>query len=274
MHVAAAAAARALSARAEGRPVPTELRAEAAAVKEQAELEDVKTAALTTHVDDEYARAGEEDPRVFLTTSRNPSTRLVAFAKELKLVFPGAVRVNRGAQVVGEMVEGCRSSGFTDIVIVHEHRGEPDGLVVCHLPFGPTAYFGLMNCVARHDIRDTALGTVSEAFPLLVLDGFSSSLGGRVANILKYLFPVPKEESTRVITLANQQDFISFRHHVFEKPRGAKSVVLKEVGPRFELRLFQIKLGTMDQAEAEVEWALRPYMRSGKKLKLSAKVAA
>ena len=78
--------------------------------------------------------------------------------------------------------------------------------------------------------------------------------------------------SKRVITLANQADFISFRHHVFEKPRGAKSVSLKEVGPRFELRLFQIKLGTMDQQEAEVEWALRPYMRSGKKLKLSAPV--
>ena len=78
--------------------MPTELRAEAAAVRAEAGLEDVKTAALTTHADDEYARAGEEDPRVFLTTSRNPSTRLVAFAKELKLVFPNAVRVNRGAQ--------------------------------------------------------------------------------------------------------------------------------------------------------------------------------
>ena len=68
-------------------------------MRDEAGLEDVKTAVLTTHEDDEYARAGEEDPRVFLTTSRNPSTRLVAFAKELKLVFPNAVRVNRGAQV-------------------------------------------------------------------------------------------------------------------------------------------------------------------------------
>ena len=75
--------------------------------------------------------------------------------------------------------------------------------------------------------------------------------------------------SKRVITLANQSDFISFRHHVFEKPRGAKSVELKEVGPRFEMRLFQIKLGTMEQQEAESEWSLRPYMRSGKKAKLS-----
>ena len=30
-------------------------------------------------------------------------------------------------------------------------------------------------------------------------------------NILKYLFPVPKEDSKRVMTFANTKDFISFR---------------------------------------------------------------
>jgi rRNA maturation protein Rpf1 len=206
--------------RADGKPIPTELKGEEAALREQASLEDVRTAALTTHVDDEYARAGEEDPRILLTTSRNPSTRLTAFAKELKLVFPNTTRLNRGAQVMGELVESCRTGGYSDIVIVHEHRGEPDGLVVCHLPFGalpltlylpplsltplalsltrsvgPTAYFGLMNCVARHDIKDTQLGTVSEAYPHIILEGFSSALGTRVNNILKHLFPVPKDDT-------------------------------------------------------------------------------
>ena len=30
-------------------------------------------------------------------------------------------------------------------------------------------------------------------------------------NVLKYLFPVPKADSKRVITFANQEDYISFR---------------------------------------------------------------
>lgn len=50
-------------------------------------------------------------------------------------------------QVLPELVETCRSHGMTDIIMVHEHRGEPDGLVVSHLPYGPTAYFGLFNVV-------------------------------------------------------------------------------------------------------------------------------
>ena len=38
---------------------------------------------------------------------------------------------------------------------------------------------------------------------------------------------------------------------------------------RFEMKLYQIKLGTMDQAHAENEWVIRAYMRSSKKAKLS-----
>ena len=59
--------------------------------------------------------------------------------------------------------------------------------------------------VLRHDIGDKRqVGTVSEAFPHLIFENFTSKLGSRVANMLKYLFPVPKQDSKRVITLANQ----------------------------------------------------------------------
>lgn len=53
-------------------------------------------------------------------------------------------------QVISEIVESCRSHEITDLILVHEHRGQPDGLIVCHLPLGPTAYFGLLNVVSVH----------------------------------------------------------------------------------------------------------------------------
>ena len=33
-----------------------------------------------------------------------------------------------------------------------------------------------------------------------------------------------QEDSKRVVSWPNQADFISFRHHTYEAPRGAKSV--------------------------------------------------
>ena len=84
---------------AEGKPIPTELRKSEPKLRKAVELEDDNTAGPRTHIDDEYARAGERDPKILLTTSRDPSSRLVQFAKELKYVFPNSVRVNRGSMV-------------------------------------------------------------------------------------------------------------------------------------------------------------------------------
>jgi U3 small nucleolar ribonucleoprotein protein IMP4 len=80
---------------------------------------------------------------------------------------------------------------------------------------------------------------------------------------------VPKPDSKRVITFANNQDFLSFRHHVFKKTMiGSREIELQECGPRFELQLYQIKLGTLEQKEAENEWVLRPYMNTAKKCRV------
>ncbi|KAI4370907.1 hypothetical protein MLD38_019203 [Melastoma candidum] len=260
----------------EGKPIPTELRNEEAALRQEIDLEDKNTAVPRNHIDDEYASATERDPKILLTTSRNPSAPLTQFVKELKIVFPNAVRVNRGSQVISEIIEACRANDYTDVILVHEHRGVPDGLIISHLPFGPTAYFGLLNVVTRHDIKDKkAIGTMPEAYPHLILDNFSTKLGERTANILKHLFPVPKPDTKRIVTFANQSDYISFRHHLYDRqnnnPRvkygNPKSIDLKEIGPRFELRLYQIKLGTVDQSEAQIEWVIRPYMNTSKKRK-------
>ena len=98
------------------------------------------------HVDDEYAWAGVEDPKVVVTTSHSPSSRLKQFVKvksrvahcelkclsckhhvlqELRLMMPNAQRMNRGSFVISQLVHACKSNNVTDLIIVHEHRGEP-----------------------------------------------------------------------------------------------------------------------------------------------------
>ncbi|CAG8518296.1 7042_t:CDS:2 [Scutellospora calospora] len=245
----------------EGNLIPTELRQEAAKLQKDLNFDEAQTAP-STHIDDEYARAGIYDPKVLITTSRDPSSRLAQFAKEVRLIIPNSQRINRGNYVIKDMVDACRANEITDLIILHEHRGEPDGMIICHFPYGPTAYFSLHNVVLRHDIQDE--GTVSQVYPHLIFHNFNSNLGRRVTSILKYLFPVPKDDSKRVLTFANESDFISFRHHVYVKINN-KEVQLVEVGPRFEIRIYEIKLGTVDLKAADTEWVLRPYHRTAKK---------
>lgn len=55
--------------------------------------------------------------------------------------------------------------------------------------------------VLRHDIGEKRkVGTISEALPHLIFENFSSQLGQRVSNILKYLFPAPKVRLVCCIT--------------------------------------------------------------------------
>ncbi|CAG8719002.1 19371_t:CDS:2, partial [Gigaspora rosea] len=245
----------------EGNPIPAELRYEATKLQKDLNFDEAQTEP-SSHIDDEYARAGIYDPKVLITTSRDPSSRLAQFAKEMRLIIPNSQRINRGNYVIKDMVDACRANEVTDLIILHEHRGEPDGMVICHFPYGPTAYFSLHNVVLRHDIQDE--GTVSQVYPHLIFHNFNSNLGRRVTSILKYLFPVPKDDSKRVLTFANENDYISFRHHVYVKINN-KEVQLAEVGPRFEMRIYEIKLGTVDLKAADTEWVLRPYHRTAKK---------
>lgn len=213
-------------------------------------------------LDDEYLNATLQDPKVMVTTSRDPSDSLRRFMKELSLIFPGSHRVNRGKTSNDDLLKTATDLGYTDLVIVNEVRGIPSTLIVNHLPFGPTAMFTMYNVVTRHetDIQEK----VKEAKPHLIFHNFKTKTGKRVATILKHLFPVPKPDTKRIMTFSNDNDFISFRHHIYKKESG--KVLLNEIGPRFELSLVKITLGNFNQENAEIEWVLRPFMNTaGKK---------
>lgn len=253
--------------------IPTDLRKEALRLQEALDWQDEGPKKAIeigteeggtdgTHRDDEYRWAGVKDPKIMITTSRDPSSKLKIFAKEIKLIFPNSQRMNRGNYEMKQLLHACRANEVTDFIILHENRGVPDGLTICHLPYGPTAYFTLSSVVMRHDIPE--IGTMSEQYPHLIFHNLTTKLGERVTDILKYLFPVPKEDSKRVITFANHDDYISFRHHVYKKV--SKDIEITEVGPRFQMRLYEIKLGTIDAPEAATtEWVLRPYMNTSMK---------
>lgn len=219
-------------------------------------------------LDDEYSYlSGVVDPRVLVTTSRDPSSRLGSFAKEIRLLLPTAIRLNRGNLILPNLVQSAKSSGLTDVILLHEHRGTPTALTISHLPHGPTASFSLHNVVLRHDIPNSSRGTVSESYPHLIFEGFGTPLGKRVVSILSHLFP-PREASTklgsRVVTFKNIEDSIEVRHHVFVKT-GYQSVELAEVGPRMTMRLFEIRQGTAENKEGDVEWAHNQFTRTSRK---------
>ncbi|NXI44800.1 IMP4 protein, partial [Galbula dea] len=242
----------------ENRLLPPELRREALALQKELEFDTPGLSDASGSHDDEYRWAGLEPPKVMVTTSREPSSRL----REMCLLIPGARRMNRGRAELGALVDACRAAGVTDLLVLHETRGRPDGLVLCHLPHGPTVHFTLSGAVLRQEVG--GLGGAPLGAPHLLLLRLDSSLGRRVGTILKHLFPVPRPDSRRVVTFANEDDIILVRNHVYQ--RRGKTVELEEVGPRFQLRPYLIRLGTLEQGDAaDVEWRWHPYTATAPK---------
>lgn len=62
------------------------------------------------------------DPRILVTTSRDPSSKLMSFSKEMRLLFPTGIRLNRGNLVLPELVSAAQRERLTDVVLLHEHR--------------------------------------------------------------------------------------------------------------------------------------------------------
>ncbi|PWA24461.1 Anticodon-binding [Artemisia annua] len=199
----------------------------------------------------------ERPPKVLMTTCRFNSTRGPALIKDLLTIIPNADYYKRGTYDLKKIVEYANNKEYTSIIVVHTSRREPDALLIIGLPNGPTAHFKLSNLVLHKDLKNH--GNPTGHKPELVLNNFTTRLGHRVGRLIQSLFPQdPEFRGRRVVTFHNQRDFIFFRHHRYFWRRipGCKraSLLSRECGPRFTLKLTSLQHGTFDTKGGEYEW--------------------
>ncbi|KAK7078766.1 hypothetical protein SK128_015062 [Halocaridina rubra] len=206
---------------------------------------------------DKYAKYYEKayEPKVLITSSYKLTGRTMAFISELRLIIPNSEFFFRRGTTVKKMVLKAVDRGFTDILVINEDRRWPNGFLLIHLPDGPAAYFRLTNPRICKDIRRTRSEITSHR-PEVILNNFKTRLGQMIARMLGALFHYePEFKGRRVCTFHNQRDFIFFRHHRYEF-ESSKRVNLRELGPRFTLRLQWLQDGAFD---GDYEWVLKRH---------------
>jgi len=193
------------------------------------------------------------EPKVLITTGDNPHTRTIRFVKELTRIIPNSNPLWRQKTSIKKMIKQAQDNGYSDIMIINENNRMPNGLVVTHLPDGPTAHFKLSNVKVTKEIRRD-WREISDHRPEIILTNFTTRLGHSVARMLASLFHYdPEFKGKRAVTFHNQRDYIFFRHHRYEF-KNAEKVKLRELGPRFTLRLRSLQKGTFDSKTGEYEW--------------------
>lgn len=178
------------------------------------------------------------------------------FGKELTRIIPNSKSFLRNRSGVKKMVKSAIKEGYTDVLIVNENRKEPDGLLVIHLPNGPTAHFKVSNVRITTELRKNHKD-ITVHRPEVVLNNFTTRLGLTVGRMLGALFHYsPEFEGKRVVTFHNQRDYIFFRHYRYAFDEDGKKTRLRELGPRFTLKLRSLQKGTFDSKYGQYEWII------------------
>ena len=219
--------------------------------------------------DDEFAEYFNNDkaPKIMITTRPKCSRKLYPFIGDLMQMIPKAYYYPRKEQTITEMATDAYSRGYSHLMCLSEKNKICNGLMVAHLPAGPTAFFKLSSFEAGADIKGH--GRPTSHIPELIFNNFGTRLGRRMGRILGSLFPhAPQLEGRQVVTFHNQRDFIFVRHHryIYRKEKEKNRARLQELGPRFTLKPRWLQEGVFNLDHGEYEWILkRGDMESDKK---------
>ncbi|XP_012258324.1 probable ribosome production factor 1 [Athalia rosae] len=197
------------------------------------------------------------EPKVLITYSDNPLRKTRIFGRELTRIIPNSISLYRNRSGVKKMVKSAITKGFTDLIVINENMKQPNGMLVVHLPDGPTAHFKLSNVKITPELKRSHK-EITEHRPEVILNNFTTRLGHSVGRMLGALFHYdPEFKGRRAVTFHNQRDYIFFRHHRYEFNLKTGKPKLRELGPRFTLKLRSLQRGTFDSKYGEYEWIIQ-----------------
>lgn len=207
--------------------------------------------------DDEFAEIFNNDktPKIMITTRPNCSRKLYAFIGDLMQLIPNALYVSRGTALVKELVKDAIEKGYTHLIVLGEKNKKCNGMLLCHLESGPTAYFKISSFQAGSTLKGH--GKPTSHVPEVILNNLTTRLGRRLGRIMSSVFPQnPQLEGRQVVTFHNQRDFIFVRHHryIYRQEKEKLRARLQELGPRFTMKLRWIQEGTFDSEFGEYEF--------------------
>jgi len=221
--------------------------------------EEVKLDLRNDELESHWDPANERNPKVLITTSDNPHTRTIQLCRELKSVLPKSEFRFRNRSAIKKIIRGCIERNYTDLIVINENRREPNGLLLVHLPDGPTAKFRISSVKLKDQIPHARRAPTYNR-PEIILNNFTTTLGQTIGRMLACLFPkTPKFKCQTACTFHNQRDYIFFRYHHYAVDEKSSEVTLHECGPQMTLKLMSLQTGTFDPQHGEYEWILKRH---------------
>jgi ribosome production factor 1 len=223
-------------------------------IEDDSENEETRKEIELDEFSDYFSKSYE--PKVLITYSDNPCSKTRGFGKELTQIIPNSLATTRHRSSVKNICQSAVRENYTDVLILNENRKKVNGLLLIHLPDGPTAHFKVSNVKLTREIK-RSLGDFTSHRPEVILTNFTTRLGTTIGRMLGAIFHYePQFRGRRAVTFHNQRDYIFFRHHRYEFDKDGKRVKLLELGPKFTLKLRSLQQGLFDSKTGDYEWMI------------------
>lgn len=209
-------------------------------LKERTEL--ISEVLYNLHYDE-----NQEDIKVFITTSREPSSMLREFAKRISLIFNGKL-ISRGQMNQSDFMNMIISDNVGLLITVNESKGSPSNISFNFIKVAKNFHFTILNYKVNKSMEKR---TVKENCALMV-EGIENKIGLEFKNLISLIFKM-HDEFSRVLVLKNDDDLISFRHFFLEKQ-------IVEDFFNFDIKLYKV------DNEVEEEFVSRNFINSTKKV--------
>jgi ribosome production factor 1 len=144
---------------------------------EEVEL-DLNTDELSKYFEHSY------EPKVLITYADNANKRAQSFGRELCKIIPNSSSYFRKRASIKKVVESCKEKGeYTDIIVINEDMNKPNGMLLIHLPDGPTAHFRISNVkLSRKMHIKVDKREFTKHRPEVILNNFTTRLGYTVSR--------------------------------------------------------------------------------------------
>ena len=151
-------------------------------------LQDEKTDEFAGYFDCKTA------PKVLIISVTKPSSKTHFLMRELKKCIPNSEIRQRWGIDLKKILPQAIERDYTDVLVINEDRKVPNGLLIIHLPDGPTAHFKLTSFRRGYDIKASTQCDFTEHLAQI------SDLSN-VAVVFKaiYTTSVSPERGTRVL---------------------------------------------------------------------------
>lgn len=159
--------------------------------------------------DDEFADyfAGKRAPKIMITTKPGPSGKIFRLMAELMAIIPNCFYYRRQKFRLKQICEWATERGFTHLIVLNEKSKVTNGMLLIHLPFGPSMAFKVSGSMLSEDIRGH--GNMTTHIPEIFLNGFATRLGRRVGRMLASMFPKVRPSRARRKQAASQAFCVS-----------------------------------------------------------------